>query len=135
MLTSPAEELTAADQTDRVLVVDLMEYTPLGGVFYFDVFHLPPQAHHVNEWEIRQVKEPKSSSEFLQQFLLLTLPSPQLLDTGLQMFGYPTGKTSSPENEAHTCPPVGVSVRLPDCVVFLEPPLVARWDTAGEERT
>lgn len=120
-----------------------MEYTPLGGVFYFDVFHLPPQAHRVNEWEIRQVKELKSSSEFLQQFLLLTLPSsssflipsPQLLDTGLQMFGYPTGKTSSPENEAHTCPTVGVSVRLPDCVVFLEPPLVARWDTAGEERT
>lgn len=59
-LTSPAEELTAADQTDRVLVVDLMEYTPLGGVFYFDVFHLPPQAHRVNEWEIRQVKELKS---------------------------------------------------------------------------
>uniref|UniRef100_A0A3P8WER5 Dynein axonemal intermediate chain 7 n=1 Tax=Cynoglossus semilaevis TaxID=244447 RepID=A0A3P8WER5_CYNSE len=106
VLTSPAEELTAADQTDRVLVVDLMEYTPLGGVFYFDVFHLPPQARRVNEWEIRQ-----------------------LLDTGLQMFCYPTGKTSSPENEAHTCPPVGVSVRLPDCVVFLEPPLVARWDT------
>ncbi|XP_024913209.1 dynein axonemal intermediate chain 7 isoform X3 [Cynoglossus semilaevis] len=110
VLTSPAEELTAADQTDRVLVVDLMEYTPLGGVFYFDVFHLPPQARRVNEWEIRQ-----------------------LLDTGLQMFCYPTGKTSSPENEAHTCPPVGVSVRLPDCVVFLEPPLVARWDTADKQ--
>lgn len=38
-----------------VRVVDLMQYTPLGGVHYYDVFHLPPQAHHVNGWEIRQV--------------------------------------------------------------------------------
>lgn len=37
-------------------VVDLMQYTPLGGVFYYDVFHLPPQVHHVNGWKIRQVK-------------------------------------------------------------------------------
>uniref|UniRef100_A0A3B3H620 Dynein axonemal intermediate chain 7 n=1 Tax=Oryzias latipes TaxID=8090 RepID=A0A3B3H620_ORYLA len=26
-------------------VVDLLKYSPLGGVFYYGVFHLPPQAH------------------------------------------------------------------------------------------
>lgn len=38
-------------------VVDLMQYTPLGGVFYYNVFYLPPQAHQVNGWKIRQASE------------------------------------------------------------------------------
>lgn len=42
---------------DSVQAVDLMQYTPLGGVLYYDVFHLPPQAHQVRGWEIRQVKK------------------------------------------------------------------------------
>uniref|UniRef100_A0A8C9YL25 Dynein axonemal intermediate chain 7 n=1 Tax=Sander lucioperca TaxID=283035 RepID=A0A8C9YL25_SANLU len=88
-----------------IQVVDLMQYTPLGGVFYCDVFHLPPQAHQVNGWEIRQ-----------------------LLDEGLQVFPYPMEKSNLDDNEALTCPPVGVSVTLPDSVVFLEAPQVARWD-------
>lgn len=37
-------------------VVDLHQFTSLGGVFYFDVFHLPPQAQSLNHWEIRQVR-------------------------------------------------------------------------------
>ncbi|XP_072233433.1 dynein axonemal intermediate chain 7, partial [Leuresthes tenuis] len=91
-------------------VVDLMQYTPLGGVFYYDVFHLPPQAHKVNGWEIRQ-----------------------LLDTGLQEFNYPTEKSSLDDNEAACCPPVGVSVALPDSVIFLKTPQVARWDATGKQ--
>ncbi|XP_058480321.1 dynein axonemal intermediate chain 7 [Solea solea] len=109
-LTSPSEDLTVVDSTEHVQVVDLMEYTPLGGVFYFDVFHLPPQAHHVNSWEVRQ-----------------------LLDTGLQVFYYPIEKLSSDDTDTMSCPPVTVSVRLPDCVVFLETPQVARWDAAGKQ--
>uniref|UniRef100_UPI0037E8EA04 dynein axonemal intermediate chain 7 n=1 Tax=Semicossyphus pulcher TaxID=241346 RepID=UPI0037E8EA04 len=93
-----------------VHVVDLMQYTPLGGVFYYDVFHLPPQARQVNGWEIRQV-----------------------LDKGLQVFPYPMKKSDFDDNDALTCPPVGVSVTLPDSVVFLETPQVARWDAAGKQ--
>uniref|UniRef100_A0A3B4XXM8 Dynein axonemal intermediate chain 7 n=1 Tax=Seriola lalandi dorsalis TaxID=1841481 RepID=A0A3B4XXM8_SERLL len=91
-------------------VVDLMQYTPLGGVFYYDVFCLPPQAHQVIGWEIRQV-----------------------LDTGLQVFPYPTERSNLYDKEALTCPPVGVSMTLPDSVVFLETPQVARWDAAGKQ--
>ncbi|XP_044042078.1 dynein axonemal intermediate chain 7 isoform X2 [Siniperca chuatsi] len=106
-LTSPPVQLTVMDR--GVQVVDLMQYTPLGGVLYYDVFHLPPQAHQVNGWEIRQ-----------------------LLDKGLQVFPYPMEKSNLDDDKPLTCPPVGVSVTLPDSVVFLETPQVARWDAAGK---
>ncbi|KAK2858824.1 hypothetical protein Q5P01_003444 [Channa striata] len=104
-LTSPSAQVTNIDQ-DEIQVVDLMQYTPLGGVFYYDVFHLPPQAHQVNSWEIRQV-----------------------FDNGLQVFPYPTESNL----EDNSCPPVGVSVKLPDSVLFLETPQVAQWDVAGKQ--
>ncbi|XP_010736517.3 dynein axonemal intermediate chain 7 isoform X2 [Larimichthys crocea] len=107
-LTSPPVELPMMDHGVRV--VDLMQYTPLGGVHYYDVFHLPPQAHHVNGWEIRQV-----------------------LNKGLQVFPYPVENSNADDKEALTCPPIGVSVTLPDSVVFLETPRVARWDAAGKQ--
>uniref|UniRef100_A0A8D3B229 Dynein axonemal intermediate chain 7 n=1 Tax=Scophthalmus maximus TaxID=52904 RepID=A0A8D3B229_SCOMX len=109
-LTSSSVQGTVVDVSEIVQVVDLMEYTPLGGVFYYDVFCLPPQARHVHGWEIRQE-----------------------LDTGLQVFPYPTESLDFDDNEPVTCPPVGVSVSLPDCVVFLETPQVARWDAAGKQ--
>ncbi|XP_042367700.1 dynein axonemal intermediate chain 7 [Plectropomus leopardus] len=109
-LTSPSVQLTAIDNRECVQVVDLMQHTPLGGVFYYDMFHLPPQAHHVNGWEIRK-----------------------LLDKGLQVFSYPVEKSNLDDNGALTCPPVGVSVTLPDSVIFLEPPQVARWDATVKQ--
>ncbi|XP_036976768.1 dynein intermediate chain CFAP94, axonemal isoform X2 [Acanthopagrus latus] len=107
-LTSPTVQLTA--RYDSLQVVDLMQYTPLGGVLYYDVFHLPPQAHHVHGWEIRQ-----------------------LLDGGLQVFPYPTERSHLDDSEGPSCPPVGVTVTLPDSAVFLEAPQVARWDAAGKQ--
>lgn len=47
------------------------------------------------------------------------------------MFPYPMEKSNLEDSEALTCPPIGVSVTLPDSVVFLETPQVARWDAAG----
>lgn len=35
--------------------VNLLHFTPLGGIFYYDLYHLPPQSHIVHGWEIRQV--------------------------------------------------------------------------------
>ncbi|XP_066523222.1 dynein axonemal intermediate chain 7 isoform X2 [Hoplias malabaricus] len=100
----------------EVHVVDLQQYTPLGGVFYFDVFRLPPQSQTVNGWEMRE-----------------------LLDTGLQVFPYPSEHFNVPssasgkveESSTHS-PPVGVTVVLPDSVIFLEEPQVARWDPVGQ---
>ncbi|KAI3366884.1 hypothetical protein L3Q82_009525, partial [Scortum barcoo] len=107
-LISPSMQLTTLDS--GVQVVDLMQYTALGGVLYYDVFHLPPQAHQVNGWEIRQ-----------------------LLDKGLQVFPYSVENSNLDDNEVLACPPVGVSVTLPDSVIFLERPQVARWDAAGKQ--
>ncbi|XP_071358086.1 dynein axonemal intermediate chain 7 isoform X2 [Trachinotus anak] len=109
-LTSPSVQLSMMDSGEHVQVVDLMQYIPLGGVFFYDVFCLPPQAHQVNGWEIRQV-----------------------LDTGLQVFPYPTERFNLDDKEAITCPPVGVSLKLPDSVVFLETPQVARWDATCKQ--
>uniref|UniRef100_A0A3Q2CFV6 Dynein axonemal intermediate chain 7 n=1 Tax=Cyprinodon variegatus TaxID=28743 RepID=A0A3Q2CFV6_CYPVA len=83
-------------------VVDVMQYTSVGGVFYCDLFHLPPRPIRRKGYTI--------------------------LQDGLRVFPYPTGK---PSNEA--CPPVGVSVTLPDWITNVEPPLVARWD-AGDKQ-
>ncbi|XP_012730073.2 protein CASC1 isoform X2 [Fundulus heteroclitus] len=85
-------------------IVDLMQYTTLGGVFYYDLFHLPPQPIRGKGYTILQIVD------------------------GLKEFPYPTGR---PNSEA--CPPLGVSITLPDWVVNMEPPLVARWD-AGDEQ-
>uniref|UniRef100_A0A8C7SWP8 Dynein axonemal intermediate chain 7 n=1 Tax=Oncorhynchus mykiss TaxID=8022 RepID=A0A8C7SWP8_ONCMY len=98
-------------------VVDLQQYTPLGGVFYCDVFRLPPQSQQLNGWEMRE-----------------------LLDTGLQPFPYPTEQTQIQgsasmkleDSGVLTSPPVGVTVTLPDSVLFLEDPQVARWDPEGQ---
>lgn len=67
-LTSPSVQLPVMDQGEHVQVVDLMQYTPLGGIFYYDVFYLPPQAYQVSSWEIRQV-----SRNVIQCLFLLTL--------------------------------------------------------------
>lgn len=40
-------------------------------------------------------------------------------------------KSHLDDSDGPSCPPVGVTVTLPDSVVFLEAPQVARWDAAG----
>uniref|UniRef100_A0A671M7W8 Dynein axonemal intermediate chain 7 n=1 Tax=Sinocyclocheilus anshuiensis TaxID=1608454 RepID=A0A671M7W8_9TELE len=112
---SPAEPVI--DSAD-VHIVDLQQFTPLGGVFYFDVFHLLPQSRIVKGWEMRE-----------------------LLETGLQVFPYPTEQTriqssTSVRLDEHSSTvaslPVGVTVALPDSILFLEDPPVAHWDPIGQ---
>ncbi|XP_030069841.1 dynein axonemal intermediate chain 7 isoform X2 [Microcaecilia unicolor] len=96
-------------------VVDLRQFTPLGGVYYFDLLKLPPQRKQLKEWSILQ-----------------------LLEGGLQTFPYPmeTLQTTTPryekEGEIITFPLVGVSFKLPEDVIFFEEPQVARWDPKGK---
>ncbi|XP_016134205.1 protein CASC1 [Sinocyclocheilus grahami] len=113
--SSPAEPVI--DSAD-VHIVDLQQFTPLGGVFYFDVFHLPPQSHIVKSWEMRE-----------------------LLETGLQVFPYSTEQSRAQSStsvrlDEHSSTvaslPVGVTVALPDSILFLEDPHVARWDPIGQ---
>lgn len=55
----------------------------------------------------------------------------QLLDQGLRLFPYPPKASDVDSEEQLASPPVGVSVTLPNDVIFLETPHVARWDDAG----
>ncbi|XP_072311106.1 dynein axonemal intermediate chain 7 [Eucyclogobius newberryi] len=119
-LSSSLLHLNMTEMSLKVQPVDLMQYSPLGGVFYYNVFHLPPQAHHVNGWTIRQIS-----------------------DAGLEAFPYPqkelqtNGSLNSKldDIESMESPTVGVSVTIPDNVMFLEKPQVARWDATGKQWT
>ncbi|XP_061106681.1 dynein axonemal intermediate chain 7, partial [Conger conger] len=120
--TPPEETATAVEErplsisseplafTPEMDTVDLYQYMPLGGVFYFEAFHLPPQSHLIKGWEMRKV-----------------------LDVGLQAIAYPPDQAqiqgSSPkEEETSSSPPLGITMTLPDSVIFLEDPMVTCWD-------
>ncbi|KAK7901994.1 hypothetical protein WMY93_018763 [Mugilogobius chulae] len=117
-LSSTLSHRNTTEMSFKAQVVDLMHYSPLGGVFYCNVFHLPPQAHHVNGWTIRQI-----------------------LDTGLEVFPYPQKEFQMNESlnsklddiESLCTPPVGVSITIPNKVKFLQNPQVARWDAVGKQ--
>lgn len=128
----------------EVQIVDLQQYTPVGGVFYFDVFHVPPQSHIVKGWEMREVCSKMTfRNENKCAFVIYLCVCLQLLETGLQIFPYPPEQSrvqsstsvKMDENGAVATLPVGVTVALPDSIMFLEEPQVARWDPIGEPFT
>lgn len=51
---------------------------------------------------------------------------PKLLDVGLEAYPYPPE-----EAEDATHPPVQITLRLSDNVMYFEDPVIARWDPAG----
>ncbi|KYO36736.1 protein CASC1 isoform D [Alligator mississippiensis] len=88
-------------------IVDLRQFTPLGGVYHIDALKLPPQAKQVKGWIMVE-----------------------LLDKGLETYPYPP---ESEESEDATYPQIGMTVQLLDTVIYFEEPTVARWDTAGKQ--
>ncbi|KAF7693847.1 hypothetical protein HF521_007600 [Silurus meridionalis] len=106
-----AEDLAVEEPSAESYIVDLHQYTPLGGVYYFDVFRLTPQSLTINGWDLTEI-----------------------LDTGLQDFPYPSEQPQSSESDkqedtsTYSSPPVGVTVVLPESVNFIQEPQVARWD-------
>ncbi|XP_037771380.1 dynein axonemal intermediate chain 7 isoform X2 [Chelonia mydas] len=88
-------------------VVDLHQFTPVGGVYLIDALKLPPQAKQIKGWTMVE-----------------------LLDVGLETYPYPP---ESEETEDATYPRIGVTLRLLDSVIFFEEPVVARWDSAGKQ--
>nr|XP_023959069.1 dynein axonemal intermediate chain 7 isoform X2 [Chrysemys picta bellii] len=88
-------------------VVDLHQFTPVGGVYLIDALKLPPQAKQIKGWTMVE-----------------------LLDVGLETYPYPP---ESEETEDATYPRIGVILRLLDSVIFFEEPMVARWDSAGKQ--
>lgn len=100
-------------------VIDLRQFTSLGGVYYFDVLVLPPQCKQVNGWSMVQLV-----AGGLQTF---PYPHESLLSSSLGL------SLQEKDMEGLNSPPVGVSLKVPNNVIFFEDPQVARWDP--ESRT
>ncbi|XP_067914981.1 dynein axonemal intermediate chain 7 isoform X2 [Heterodontus francisci] len=110
------EEFLSAEVIDEDLV-NFKQYTPLGGVYYFDVLKLPPQPKFVKGWRIVQISE-----------------------TGLQSYPYApeSAKEDSPtpdekEGENPPASPAGITLKLPPKALFFEQPKPARWDPTGKQ--
>uniref|UniRef100_A0A8C3NTK7 Dynein axonemal intermediate chain 7 n=1 Tax=Cyanoderma ruficeps TaxID=181631 RepID=A0A8C3NTK7_9PASS len=86
-------------------VVDLQRLVPLGGVYRIDVLQLPPQVQDVGDWSMVE-----------------------LLDVGLEVYPYSPDKAEDGTQAA-----VQITLRLPDNVIYLQVPVVARWDPAGQQ--
>ncbi|XP_063785434.1 dynein axonemal intermediate chain 7 isoform X2 [Pseudophryne corroboree] len=95
-------------------IVDLRQFSSLGGVYYFDVLVLPPQCKQVNGWTMLQ-----------------------LVAGGLQKYPYPPElslnsslRVSHQEKDTDGLSPplVAVSLKVTHDVIFFEEPQVARWD-------
>ncbi|XP_009647044.1 protein CASC1 [Egretta garzetta] len=86
-------------------IVDLQQFVPVGGVYHIDVLHLPPQVKQIKDWSMVE-----------------------LLDVGLEAYPYP-----SEEAEDGTHPPIQITLRLSDSVMYFKDPVIARWDPAGQQ--
>ncbi|KAJ6666263.1 hypothetical protein lerEdw1_000535 [Lerista edwardsae] len=95
-------------------IVDLHQFMPVGGVYYFDVFKLPPQAKHVKGWTMVEV---------------IFKNQGRVLDTGLETVPY---VAECDENEDPSLVTVGLTVKLLNSVIFFEEPLIARWEAEGQ---
>uniref|UniRef100_UPI00398F63D6 dynein axonemal intermediate chain 7 n=1 Tax=Pristiophorus japonicus TaxID=55135 RepID=UPI00398F63D6 len=116
---APIQEIPSAESVDEC-VVDFKQYTPLGGVYYFDVLKLPPQPKFVKGWRIVQLSE-----------------------TGLECYpcqpGSTRGDTSTlgstdereSENFCDSC--AGIVMKLPPKAWFFEQPKPARWNPIGKQ--
>uniref|UniRef100_A0A8D2CXS9 Dynein axonemal intermediate chain 7 n=1 Tax=Sciurus vulgaris TaxID=55149 RepID=A0A8D2CXS9_SCIVU len=88
--------------------VDLCQFTTLGGVYHLDILELPPQCKPVKGWMIVQI-----------------------LQEGLQKFTYPPETVEDFEAES-TFPPIEVTLKVHEKVIFFEDPMVVRWDAEGK---
>uniref|UniRef100_A0A2K5Q006 Dynein axonemal intermediate chain 7 n=1 Tax=Cebus imitator TaxID=2715852 RepID=A0A2K5Q006_CEBIM len=89
-------------------MVDLCQFTTLGGIYHLDILELPPQCKRVKGWMIVEIcKE------------------------GLQKYTYPPETTEELETE-NAFPPIEVTLEVHENVIFFEDPMVARWDAEGK---
>ncbi|NXJ00929.1 CASC1 protein, partial [Psophia crepitans] len=86
-------------------VVDLQRFVPVGGVYHIDALQLPPQVKQLKDWSMVELR-----------------------DVGLQAYPYPPA-----EAEDTTHPPIQITLRLSDNVMYFGDPVVARWDPAGQQ--
>ncbi|XP_072256036.1 dynein axonemal intermediate chain 7 isoform X2 [Pyxicephalus adspersus] len=111
---SPIQNQPTPDDILEDDVVDLRQFSTLGGVYYFDVLVLPPQCKQVNGWSMVQLVEGGLQKQ--------PYPQESLLSTSLGL------SLQEKDMEGLLSPPVGISITIPNDVIFFEEPQVARWD-------
>ncbi|XP_040201351.1 dynein intermediate chain CFAP94, axonemal [Rana temporaria] len=111
---SPVQDQPTPNDLLEDDVVDLRQFLSLGGVYYFDVLVLPPQCKQVNGWSMVQLVEGGLQNQ--------PYPQESLLSTSLGL------SLQEKDLEGLSSPPVGVSIKVPNDVIFFEEPQVARWD-------
>uniref|UniRef100_H2ZH41 Uncharacterized protein n=1 Tax=Ciona savignyi TaxID=51511 RepID=H2ZH41_CIOSA len=107
--TNPSEIKVTVDEDelDDILdpdVVDLRQFSPLGGVFHVDLVKTPPQPNVVRGWTLTQI-----------------------LDKPLTAVKYPSDNPNVGKSASRQ-PPIGLTFTLPQDVMFFEEPQVAKWD-------
>ncbi|KAM9581335.1 dynein axonemal intermediate chain 7 isoform 5-T5 [Guaruba guarouba] len=86
-------------------IVDLQQFVPVGGVYHIDALQVPYQVKQIKGWSMVELRS-----------------------VGLEAYPYPPE-----EAEDGTHPPIEITLRLSDNVMYFTTPVVARWDPAGQQ--
>ncbi|XP_033919147.1 dynein axonemal intermediate chain 7 [Melopsittacus undulatus] len=86
-------------------IVDLQQFVPVGGVYHIDALQVPRQVKQIKDWSMVEVR-----------------------DVGLEAYPYPPE-----EAEDATHPPIEITLRLSDKVMYFATPVIARWDPEGQQ--
>jgi len=96
-------------------IIDLRANDVLGGVFQVNLLQMPPQPKTAGAWTITQLVTPAEITK------LDYTPDPPIPEAE---------KGKDKEKEKDLKPPIGISMILPNDVLFLEEPQIAHWDYA-----
>ncbi|XP_062490778.1 dynein axonemal intermediate chain 7 isoform X2 [Pezoporus occidentalis] len=86
-------------------IVDLQQFVPVGGVYHIDALQVPRQVKRIKDWSMVE-----------------------LHNVGLEAYPYPPE-----EAEDATHPPIEITLRLSDNVMYFAAPVIARWEPAGQQ--
>ncbi|XP_072171689.1 dynein axonemal intermediate chain 7 homolog [Diadema setosum] len=114
--------------------VDLRAYQVLGGVIHLDLLSLPPQPKQVKSWlmtqetpnELKRVPYGNTDGVKLGASLSGTLTMGQTMDPK-------AAASAAAAAEALGAPPVGVTLKLPENVLFSEEPQMVYWWDEGKQ--
>ncbi|XP_010013003.1 PREDICTED: protein CASC1, partial [Nestor notabilis] len=86
-------------------IVDLQQFVPVGGVYHIDALQVPHQVKQIKDWSMVELR-----------------------NVGLEAYPYP-----SEGAEDAIYPPIEITLRLSDNVMYFASPVIARWDPAGQQ--
>ncbi|KAL3842016.1 hypothetical protein ACJMK2_020088 [Sinanodonta woodiana] len=104
-------------------VIDLRANHVVGGVFHFNLMHLPPQPKTGNNWIITRLVDPPEI-----QYIDYVADTAVLIPNKEGHSPTHDHKGRDPETKRDEKPAIGVTMKLANGVMFSEEPQVARWD-------